>query len=209
MRVVAAGYRRVRPDVHRGATARWTNANREQARAACRSHYARNKEYYATKNRAWAKANPDKPAQYERAYNARNPARRRAGWLAFYYRNKDRPLYVIRRRVTSRMHAYLAGRRSGFMHMIGCTACALKSHLELLFSAGMGWQNADQWEIDHFYPLSAIGDDPDWLSVAAVCNYRNLRPVWRSANRSKRAFVLPEAEQLFQAVRQLVAVGKA
>jgi hypothetical protein len=209
MRVVAAEYRHVRPDVHRGATARWANANRAQARAACRSHYQRNKDYYAHKNKAWAKANPDKPAQYARAYNARNPAKRRAGWLAFYYRTKDRPLHAIRRRVTSRMHSYLAGRRSGYMRIIGCTASALRSHLELMFPEGMGWHNAHQWEIDHFYPLAAIGGDPDWLSVAAVCNYRNLRPVWRSANRSKRAAVLPEAEQLFLAIRQLVAMGKA
>lgn len=53
------------------------------------------------------------------------------------------------------------------------------------------------------------GDNADWLSVAAVCNYRNLRPCWKSANRSKRAVVLPEAANLHAAIKDLIKIGKA
>ena len=208
-RVVAAAYRAARPEVHRGASMRWRLANPEKQRAACRSHYARHKAYYAAKNDLWQRANPEKCRAYSVAYNSRDPQQKREAWRDYHHRHKHQPANVIRRRVTSRMHAFLSGRRAGFMREIGCTPESLRKHLELLFPVGMTWGNCADWEIDHFYPLAAIEESPEWLSVAAVCNYRNLRPCWKSANRSKRAIVLPEAESLHHAIRQMIAEGKA
>jgi hypothetical protein len=208
-RAAGAEYRRAKPWVHRNAVRKWALANPEKQRDASRRHYENNQEYYADKNRAWALANPEKSRQYCRDYNARNPEARRAAWRRHYHQCKHLPIKALRRRVTSRMHAFLSGRRSGFMDLIGCSADTLRTHLELLFAEGMGWHNASEWEIDHFYPLSALGDAPEWIDVAAACNYRNLRPLWRSANRSKRAAVLPEAAQLFSAIKDLIAAGQA
>jgi hypothetical protein len=208
MRVASAEYRDQHPEIHREACARWRASNPEKQRDACRRHYQANKGYYAEKNARWQNANPDKCREYSALHYARDPDRCREVWRNHYHRTKLQPLKVIRRRVTSRMHAFLSGLRSGFMREIGCSAECLKQHLELLFPEGMGWHNSDGWEIDHFYPLSAIGDDPSWIEVAAVCNYRNLRPVWKCANRSKRARVLPEAERLFMAIQDLILVGK-
>lgn len=208
-RVRSAAYRRAKPEVHRTASAKWRRANPERQRAACRQHYQNNVGYYREKNELWRLANPEKTREYLQRYSTSNPDRRRATYLAFYCRHKTDPLYRIRRRVTSRTHAYLGGRRNGAMREVGCTPEALRAHLESLFCPGMGWHNAGEWEIDHFYPLAAIGRSPDWLDVAAVCNYRNLRPLWRSANRCKRATVLPEAKALFDAIRDMLLEGKA
>ena len=208
MRAVAAAYRAANPEVHRAATARWRASNPEKQREACRRHYQNNKGYYAEKNSRWQKANPEKCQQYQQRYYENDPDHRREVWRDYYYRTKHQPIKVIRSRVTTRMHAFLSGIRSGFMREIGCSADCLKRHLELLFTEGMGWHNSGDWEIDHFYPLSAIGSDPPWLDIAAVCNYRNLRPVWKLANRSKRASVLPEAERLFTAIKEILLAGK-
>jgi len=209
MRVAGAKYRQEKPWVHRAAVRKWADANPEKQRLACHNHYLNNLPYYAEKNARWAVNNPGKQNQYSADYNARNPERRRLAWRNGYHNNKHRPLLILRRRVTSRMQAFLSGRRGGVMREIGCSAETLRRHLELLFPENMGWHNSSDWEIDHFYPLSAVGDDADWLSVAAVCNYRNLRPAWRSLNRSKRATVLPEAASLFEAIKELIVMGKA
>lgn len=209
MRIRAAAYRVAHPEVHRAATARWRAANPEKQRRACQNHYKANKGYYADKSARWRRANPRKCREYSLSYYAKDPERRRAFWRRYYHSTKHQPLKIIRRRVTSRMHAFLGGRRAGVMREIGCDAEALRQHLELLFPEGMGWHNSDEWEIDHFYPLAAIGENPSWLSVAAVCNYRNLRPCWKASNRSKHAAVLPEAERLFHATKEMVLEGKA
>lgn len=208
-RARSAAYREKRPDVHRKASMKWRLANPEKQRAACKDHYRRNKDSYRKNHVVWQANNPGKAAAYNAAHAGRHPERRRESWRSFYHRTKHKPLHVIRRRITSRMHAHLNGQRHGFISEVGCSPDCLRAHLELLFPEGMGWHNASEWEIDHFYPLSAVGEGADWLSVAAVCNYRNLRPCWRAANRSKRAFVLPEAERLFGAIKQMIAEGKA
>ena len=208
-RIRAAAYRAARPDVHRAASARWRSANPEHQRRACKEHYHANKEYYADKSARWRLANPDKCRAHALAHHAKNPERRRESWRLYYHAHKLEPLRVIRRRVTSRMHAFLRGRRAGVMREIGCDPESLRRHLELLFSEGMGWHNSADWEIDHFYPLAALGENPEWLALAAVCNYRNLRPCWKTSNRSKRAVILPEAERLHVAIRQMIAEGHA
>lgn len=207
-RVRSAQYRADHPEVHRSSSAKWRNANPDRQRDACRAHYRKNTSYYKEKNARWAALNPGKMAAYSASHAAANPDRRRAAWRNFYHRHKMLPLSILRRRVTTRLRAFLKGRRKGFIAELGCSVECLRQHLELLFTAGMGWHNTDEWEIDHFYPLSAIGNAADWISVAAACNYRNLRPCWRSANRSKRATVLPEAERLFAAIKQLICEGR-
>lgn len=208
MRVVAAAYRAANPEVHRTATAKWRASNPDKQREACRLHYQKNKGYYAEKNASWQKANPERCRQYQQRYFDGGQEARRESWRSHYHRTKLQPLKAIRSRVTSRMHAFLSGLRSGFVRDIGCLPDCLKKHLELLFTEGMGWHNSGDWEIDHFYPMSAIGDNPCWLDVAAACNYRNLRPVWKLANRSKGATVLPEAERLFLAIKEILLAGK-
>ena len=209
MRLVSAAYRAARPEVHRAAVAKWTSANRDRSRAACRSHYERNKEYYRAKSARWHADNPERDKELQAKYRATHAEALRVRWRAWHHDNKDRPLLIVRRRASRRMHAALSGIVECDMHVLGCDSECLRSHIELLFAPGMGWHNTGEWEIDHFYPLSAIGDDPSWWDVRAACNYRNLRPCWRGANRSKRGTVLPEAAELFGCIKDMIAKGLA
>lgn len=209
MRVIAAKYRKENPEVHRSANRKWRSANLERCRELVRENYRQNKAAVLAKNAVWHRANPGRSKEYSLAYFLRNPEKRRASFREHYHKIKNRPEKVLRFRVTSRLNAFLAGRRKGVMREIGCSVDVLKKHIELLFPEGMSWDNRSEWEIDHYYPLSAIGENPDWISVLAVCNYRNLRPCWKFANRSKRAAIVPGAVDLFGAIKELILAGKA
>jgi hypothetical protein len=53
-----------------------------------------------------------------------------------------------------------------------------------------------RWTIDHLFPM-AKADLSDRSHVLAVCNWRNLRPVWFVENVRKSARVSPEARAMF------------
>lgn len=65
---------------------------------------------------------------------------------------------------------------------IGCSREDLELHIESKFTAGMTWDNYQQWEVDHIIPLSAANDAQ---GIIQLCYYTNLQPLWRRANRMK------------------------
>jgi hypothetical protein len=71
---------------------------------------------------------------------------------------------------------------------LGCSIQHLKLHLELFWDEGMSWENygcqEGQWSIDHIKPLS-IFDLSDRAQLLEAVNYRNLQPMWHTANRLK------------------------
>lgn len=166
----------------------------EKCRAAFKKWREDNREYCSLRLLEWRKKNPDRIKAH---------AKKRSEKL------KGDPVFAIKHRVYGRLRRGLYGKRSGRIEEIGCDAECLRKHIELLFPEGMGWHNMQEWAIDHFYPLAAIGSDPDWLSLAAVCNYRNLRPVWKRANSIKRDVVFQDALALFETIKELILAGKA
>jgi hypothetical protein len=65
------------------------------------------------------------------------------------------------------------------------------------FSSKMTLENyGTYWVIDHYYPVAKIDrDDP--AHVAAVCDYRNLRPMTKDGNARKKDRVYLKAQALF------------
>ena len=71
--------------------------------------------------------------------------------------------------------------------MLGYSPSQLARHIERQFTRGMGWHNADRWDIDHIIPISTAKTLED---VIALNQLTNLRPMWREENNAKRAKVL-------------------
>jgi hypothetical protein len=71
------------------------------------------------------------------------------------------------------------------LHIIlGCTVIEFKMHMQRQFHVGMSWLNHGEWEIDHIVPLSAARSS---LEIISLFHHTNLRPFWKSENRSKGA----------------------
>lgn len=98
------------------------------------------------------------------------------------------PVFAITKRV--RELTRLAFKKNGYQkntktaEILGCDWDTLKHHIERQFIKGMGWDNRDQWHIDHIVPLASANTEED---VIALNHYTNLRPMWASENISKGA----------------------
>ena len=88
----------------------------------------------------------------------------------------------------ARMNEALRGRRKHLptMAIVGCSADALKVHLERQFKRGMSWANYGRhWEIDHITPVSYF-DLTDPAQLALCFNWQNLRPLTCRQNRREQ-----------------------
>jgi len=74
-------------------------------------------------------------------------------------------------------------KRSKTYEMLGCDWEIFKEYIENKFVDGMGWDNMNEWDLDHIYPLS-------WCStideLEIYSHYTNLQPLWRKDNQDKR-----------------------
>lgn len=72
------------------------------------------------------------------------------------------------------------------LNLLGCSINFLKTHLESNFVEGMCWENWSKtgWHIDHIVPFGQF-DLSDPVQQIAVCNWRNLRPLWAKENHKK------------------------
>ncbi len=67
------------------------------------------------------------------------------------------------------------------MQLVGCSMAKLRRHIAAQFSDGMTWANMGEWHIDHIVPCSAFDlSKPE--NQQRCFNYKNLRPMWGSAN---------------------------
>ena len=153
------------------------------------------KEY----NRQWREMNPT----YYQDWNEKNRSKRDKYIRKYKQKRRDKNWKTtnphlnefetaLSRRVRRRINN--AFKRRGFSvsgrttEIIGCGIKELKTHLESQFTAGMSWDNKDQWHIDHIIPLDFARDEKHlrWL-----CHYTNLQPLWASDN-IKKANKMPD-----------------
>jgi len=73
---------------------------------------------------------------------------------------------------------------------------------------GMTWENFGNkdgcWCIDHSYPISKA-DLTDKIQLKAVCNWKNLMPLWHTDNVKKKDVVTTESKRLFEMLRKMVS----
>lgn len=120
-----------------------------------------------------------------------------------YAQNRERELERARERrckVRNRIHYAMsraiahclgAGGKSGesWLKIVGYSREDLMRHLERQFLPGMTWENygADGWEIDHIVPKSLyVFTDKNDIEFKKCWSLKNLQPLWRFDNRSKR-----------------------
>jgi Na+-translocating ferredoxin:NAD+ oxidoreductase RnfC subunit len=152
-------------------------------RAACKSHYERNKEAYHARSRAFERANKDWQSDRNKKYRAENSekisARLKLRWDTDHLYRTQR---IIRNSIAD------AFRRKGFTKrhrassILGCTWDELQKHIEKQFVIGMSWENRSAWEVDHIVPVSTAKTEEDLVSLN---HFTNLRPLWTALNRAK------------------------
>lgn len=159
------------------------------------------------KNAAYRAAHPDKVQEWNRRYRENNPDRFRQSQREYAKRRYwSDPEYRLVKQLRSRL-SKAVGRGSSVSAAIaqcGCSAAELLQKLEAQFEPGMSWEKRSEWHIDHIYPLKAINPS-NRRHVIAVNNWRNLRPVWASENRSKWDSVSDEAAALFDSILETIS----
>lgn len=160
--------------------------NKESRNATSRADYVAKREYYRSINRQYYKENKRRISAQKREYSKE--------------RRASDPMFAEAGRLRARL--IQAFRRAGLtkkdrtFELIGCTPLELRDHIESLFLDGMSFENRSEWHIDHVFPMAAANLF-DRSHVLAVCNWRNLRPIWVSENLAKCDTVTPEAQSLF------------
>jgi hypothetical protein len=200
-------------------TLQYAAAHREQANASTRKWYAANRERVAEYQRQYRSANRERLADRNRAY--REVTRdHRVEYQRRYARGRRSadPVYKLTHQLRVRLRsAVRRNLRSGSaVRDLGMPVAEFKARLESQFLPGMTWENwgsgEGTWQIDHVFPLAAA-DLSDRAQLLAVCNYRNLQPLWFADNVAKGDAVSPEAQSLFDGLvltfRQEVADDQA
>lgn len=196
---------RARNSEHKKANRARVNAEQAARRARqpdkereyAKRRYERNSEKIKAARREWAAANRDRVLIYAKSYASRPEVRERIRQRAAERLRTD-PVFAINHRMRTRLREALivAGGKRGrsWEALVGYTSADLLAHLELQFVPGMSWSNMADWEIDHVVALSSFdireAGDAEFRAAWAL---GNLRPLWRSANRSKsdrREFLL-------------------
>jgi hypothetical protein len=197
-REYAKRYRAANPDVPKRHNKAHHAANRQANLARMKKYYSANSEAIRERNRQWRISNLPQIRGKQCRYHARRMARDINYRLACLLR--ARLVATLRR-----------GRAGSAVRDLGMTIAEFKAHMESQFLPGMTWDNwgkvAGTWQIDHLYPLAAA-DLTDRAQLLAVCNYRNLQPLWFADNNAKGDSVSPAAQALFDELVSLFQGGE-
>ncbi len=167
--------RRARPD-QKARQKSWRDANKDRIREYALAYRASG--YKSTAHvKAWRDANIEHARKTE-------ASRKRS-------RRERDPAFLLRGRLSARLNSLLKGKNGRTSdQVLGYSRDELVSHIERQFERGMSWDLVakGEIEIDHIVPISAFKidsfDHPDFR----VCwGLPNLRPMWKSENRSKGA----------------------
>ncbi len=146
--------------------------------------------------------NKEEKAAYKAIYDAENREEQAAKKVIYQAtpevkakrneRQKERkatdPLYKLQCNIRSLMCRSL--KNGGFKkntktaNMLGCTYEEMQLHIENQFQPNMTWQNAGEWHIDHFFPVSWATNEAQALLLN---QHSNLRPLCAVDNLFKKA----------------------
>ena len=183
-------------ELHRAASKRWIDKNKEKIAAKRlasketkseydKQRYNKNKPKVIAQVKEWASLHKPQLKEYKKHYSKNNRARLNA-------LNNERkladPNYKLKCDLRTRLCSAIRGnfKTGSAVKDLGCSIPELRKYIEGLFWPGMTWENRGKrgWQIDHITPLAAFNLEDREQLLGAV-NYRNLQPLWKDDNRAK------------------------
>ena len=170
--------------------------------------YERHKEKENRDSRLYKQRNREKINEYKYNYRWDNIERERAKEREYTEKHRKRiNAGMVKRRKESHIRRINHRMSAGVLHslnfkgiskngrhwedLVGWTKEQLKSHLERLFKDGMSWDNFGEWHIDHVIPKVFFKfDNTDDVEFRMCWRLENLRPLWKTDNRSKQAKIV-------------------
>ncbi len=173
--------------------------NKEKVRARRKKFYQENRDRLKAETRKNSLANPEKTAEYQKAYKEKHKTALSEYFAAHYQKNKKRiterhrlreaarkkedPNYRLGRQIRCRISAAIreqyGSKAFKTLELIGCTVEELRAHIEKQWTAGMSWSNwtTNGWHIDHLRPVTAF-DLTDPAQQKLCFHWSNLGPKW-------------------------------
>lgn len=170
------------------ATAKdWRKANPDLRKAQSQRAYYKDVEKSRSAKREYDKNHKIEKAQYDIIYRKENSEKFAQAKREHHKRNKNNPVYKIKRNLRRRVHHALMGnnKSDNTFNLIGCSPEDFKLHIESLWLEGMSWDNygTSGWHIDHIKECYRF-DLSDPLQQQECFHYSNQRPLWAKDNLS-------------------------
>lgn len=154
--------------------------NREYRKEYLKNYTLRNRDKNIVKRREYRENNREYIKEYHRNYQVQ--------------RRASDKLFRVKHNIRNRLHSSFKNnnwKKDGSEKLLGIKYENFIEYIESLFLEGMSWDNygrcvegdcANYWHIDHIIPLNT-GETKEELE--ALCNYKNLRPLWANENLSR------------------------
>lgn len=167
-------------------------------------YYLKNKDKIKEQVKKYAESNKSKIFNYQKDYRIKNKEslteyikQYKKEWdinNPNYYNNykKERRLkdpierlkHNLRNRTYNAFKINQWKKGKGTELLLGGDIDLIKKSLESKFKKGMSWDNYGDWHVDHIIPLKSANTEKE---LRALCNYKNLQPLWAKENLSKGA----------------------
>ena len=188
-------------------------ANQEKISERRSRHYQANRKKFCDLQKNYRQANPEKVSACKREYYQANRKKISEHQNDYHKARKQSDLqFRMSGNLRSRLHSAIRYKQKSGSAVsdLGCSIPQFLEHIESQFQEGMSWDNwgygKGKWTLDHVYPL-AKADLTDRTQLLAVCNWRNLQPLWFEDNRKKKDSVTAEAQALFDALCREFSAG--
>jgi hypothetical protein len=143
------------------------------------------------KHKAWRKGYESQPEVREKINKFAREYRKTEKWKDWAYKRYwENDQYRVNACMRSAVSRCMNGEKNGkhWFDIVGYNLEELISHIEKQFVDGMNWKNYGEWEIDHIIPISVFNfiSHKD-IDFKRAWDLKNLQPLWKHDNRSKRA----------------------
>ncbi len=168
-----------------------SDAERQAAKLVARKKWElRNREKIKEIRNEWRRRNKDRVAKLLKLREAEKPELVKARYARAYQKRAKDITSVVSNRMRCRIWQGLRSVKGGrsWQTLLGYTKDDLTRHLQSLFTPGMTWElfMSGEIEIDHRKPVAhftfAHPSDTQFLECWSLAN---LRPLWKSENRTK------------------------
>jgi hypothetical protein len=158
------------------ANKRYYKKNKEDITEWYKEWAKENKSYLKEQHTKWRENNKDHVNKYKRDYERK--------------RRAEDPKYRLGVRTRTAVWQLLKERgvkkTNKTFDLLDYSIEELMTHLELLFTTGMTWDNYGEWHVDHKIPMNSFQfESTDDIGFKECWKLSNLQPLWGPENLSK------------------------